>query len=124
MEKPLKISKFKGLKNTLPAQEFGIEFLQEALNVDIDDNMFLRRRPGTNKVVTADVFSLWSNGTICLYRTGATLKRMLSDYTSTTLRSGLTTDKIPMAYLSLNNLVYYSEILGIIHTTYASIDSY
>ncbi len=107
--KSIKFGQFEGLNNVLPAHELGLKFLQEAKNVDIDDKGKIRRMKGNSSVFSGDVHSIDSNNDICLFREGAALKRFWSDYSTTTLRTGLTTAKIPMAYLFLNSLVYYSD---------------
>jgi hypothetical protein len=116
----LSLRKILGLNNKLP--EFDLSktefegrtaltdtYLTEAENLDITDSFHIRRRQGVTKKITGDIHSLWSDGEICLYRQGEYLKRMLPDYTSTTLRSGLTTKKIRMDFLSLIGKVYYSD---------------
>jgi hypothetical protein len=116
----LALRKILGLNNKLPEFDlsktefigrtaFTDAFLTEAENLDITDSFHIRRRQGVTKKVTGDIHSLWSDGEICLYREGEYLKRMLPDYTSSTLRSGLTTKKIRMDFLSLIGKVYYSD---------------
>ena len=116
----LMLRKILGLNNKLPLQDlsktefegrtgFTDLYLTECENIDISDNFHIRRRRGTTKKITGDIHSLWSNGNICLYREGEYLKRMYADYTSAILRSGLTTKKIRMEYLSILNKVYYSD---------------
>lgn len=116
----LALRKILGLNNKLPEYDlsktefegrtgFTDTYLTEAQNIDVTDNFHIRRRQGVIKKITGDIHSLWSDGEICLYREGEYLKRMLSNYSSTILRSGLTTKKIRMNFLSLIGKVYYSD---------------
>ncbi len=107
---------FKGLNNVLSPEKTASGELQVADNIDIDDSGQIRRRGGSTKVFTGSVHSLWSDGSLCLFRqSGGLLKKLNTDYTSTTLKSGII-GNLPLFYLPLNNLVYYSDsvITGII----------
>jgi hypothetical protein len=114
------LSKFKGLNNQLPLHDMAgyalpsVEsYLQAAQNVDITDANHLRRRAPATRVVSANIHSLWSDeATVCLYRQGADLKRLNTDYSSTTLATGFVTQTVPMNFLKLVNKVYYADGLA------------
>ena len=114
--------KFSGINNIAPqdaliSYETGkgtaelTAYLDEGLNIDLDDNGYLRRRKGRGSAAyTGTVHSLFSDERICLFREAALLKRFYPDNTTQTLRTGLDTSLLPMAYLSLNNKIYYSDM--------------
>ncbi|MBF0568364.1 MAG: hypothetical protein HQK95_05795 [Nitrospirae bacterium] len=114
---------FKGLANVLPPERIGFSYLSSALNVDIDDSGLIRRRPGYKKVYEGAVHSLWSDGRVCLFCQGGQLMELLAPettggpYAGRCLRQGLTSGQ-RMAYLSLNDTVYYSDgiVTGAIDT--------
>ncbi|MBF0517767.1 MAG: hypothetical protein HQK97_11745 [Nitrospirae bacterium] len=114
---------FKGLANVLPPQRMGFSYLTEARNVDIDDSGMIRRRAGYKKIYDGSPACLWSDGCVCLFCEGGSLKELLpppapgAPYAERTLRQGLTSGR-RMAYLSLNGTVYYSDglITGAIDT--------
>jgi len=116
----LALRKILGLNNKLPEYDlsktefegrtgFTDTFLTEAENLDISDLGHVRRRRGVTKKITGNIHSLWSDGEICFYREGEYLKRLYPDYTYSTLRSGLTSQKIRMEFLSLIGKIYYSD---------------
>jgi hypothetical protein len=118
LAKSLTIKQFLGINNVLPADklifpskdERGVfeSFQQVASNVYVDDALKLRTRPGSTRVQSGPVHSVWSDGAICLFRQGDSLKRYFGPTTVTTLRSGMAGSN-RMAYLSLNGNVYYSD---------------
>jgi hypothetical protein len=126
MARNITISDFLGLNNVLPAEELLRKenfqtigyYLSKAKNIDIDNNRKPRRRAGYAPFYSGGAHSLWSpeNGNICLFREGTTLKSLSEDFLSaSTLRTGIT-GNLSMAYLFLDNKVYYSDgnITGII----------
>jgi hypothetical protein len=110
---------FRGINNILPEDSLvsreGV-FLRTVTNADIDNAGRVRRRKGFDSVVSADVHSLWSDNDLCFFRQTTYLKQMLADYTTRTVASGLPDNDLPMAFLSLNGLVYYtdSQVTGVI----------
>lgn len=99
---------FKGLRNTVDAERLEAGDLQTATNVDLDDTGRLSRRGGYSQQVAAAVHSLFSNGDLCLYVTSTSLKRLATDYSSTTLRTGLTAG-VRMAYWHEHGKAYYTN---------------
>jgi hypothetical protein len=117
MAKDITIKDFLGLNNILPAEELHVKenfrtvgyYLNKAINVDIDNKNKIKRRNGRDLKFAGNCHSIWSNGNICLFRSGEYLKSLSEDFLSaTTLRSGIT-GSLDMAYLFLNNKVYYSD---------------
>jgi hypothetical protein len=124
MAKDIIIKDFLGLNNVLSAEELQVKeafrttgyYLNTATNVDIDNKNKVRRRNGRDLKYAGDCHSMWSNGDICLFRSGSVLYSLSEDFLSaTSLRTGIT-GSLDMAYLFLNNKVYYSDgnITGII----------
>lgn len=125
MARTITIRDFLGLNNVLPSEDLHIKenfksvgyYLKRAKNIDIDNAKRPRRRQGYQTSLTgSDCHSLWSDGKICLYREGSYLKRLNDSLQgSTTLRSDIQ-GSLSMAYLSVDNKVYYSDgnISGVI----------
>lgn len=114
-----------GINNVVPAEKCKPTELQTATNVDINIAKQVLNREGYDLKYSGNVHSLFSNGvngnaTFKLFREGALLNKLNSDYTATTLRSGIPRTNW-MQYLALNNLVYYSDtiITGITDGTLA-----
>lgn len=110
---PFKMSKSTGINNVIKAEKCKPEELQTATDVDINDSRQIIRRQGMDKVYSGSVHSLASDGTFgsatfMVFREGANLNRLNSDYSASLLRNGLTRAKW-MKYLSLNNLLYYTD---------------
>jgi len=100
---------FKGINNVADANNLEIGDLVEAENVDIDNEGKAKRRYGYTKVFTPSgkMHSMWSNDRICLFVDGTTLKRLLADYSTETLRTGCGNQ--PMSFVDINENVYYSN---------------
>jgi hypothetical protein len=117
----LSLRRILGLNNKLPEynltgnvefvgrKAYTDTFLTEANNVDITDQFQVRRRDGMDRVVFGNIHSIWSDGNVCLYREGTTLKLLSESYSYITLRNDLTSLKVPMNYLSLLGKVYYTD---------------
>lgn len=84
--------------------------LQTADNVVVTSNGRIRRRDGyATRLKSGSMHSVYGDNDICLYCSGNDLVRLHSDLSSiTVLRSDITPD-VRMAYLSLNNRIYYSN---------------
>lgn len=100
---------FRGLRNNVSSDAFSPEDLEVALNVDIDDSLRIARRKGFSAPVTANVDrDLWASGAVCLGVGSNALKRVNADYTTTTLRSGLTAGR-SLSYAALGDRVFYAN---------------
>ncbi len=98
-----------GLRNNVSPDALGREDLTVAVNVDIDDSLAISRRKGYSTVLTAAVDrDLWASGALCLGVGSNALKQILPDYTTTTLRSGLTPAR-PLSYAAVADRAYYSN---------------
>jgi hypothetical protein len=98
-----------GLRNNVAPESFGREDLVAATNVDIDDSLGVGRRKGHSAPVTANVDrDLWASGRVCLGVGSDSLKQVNPDYTTTTLRTGLTPAR-PLAYAAVGDRVFWSN---------------
>jgi len=116
--KPVPITRFRGIANTglSPQDLMGKGFLASAENVDLTDTGGLQTRNGSQSVYTAvdgSIHSLWASPSICLLREGTYLKQLnIHTMTASTIRSGLTSSLLPMAYLDIVGITYYSDGLN------------
>jgi hypothetical protein len=101
--------RFKGLNNLMSVTDKGLRWLEQALNIDITNQGGWKTRKGYDNLLSVNGHSLWSDGNICLYRTGTTLMRLFPNLTTATLRTGLSPNRLPMSYLSLIGKIYYSD---------------
>lgn len=112
--KPITLAGFpKGMSNLGVPYALPEGTCRNAVNVDFDDAGKSRLRKGsTLKYAATDCDSLWSNGTITLFREGQYLKELLRDsagvYTARTVRSGLTPG-YRIAFLDVNGDVCWSN---------------
>jgi hypothetical protein len=119
MAKPVVFNGFRGINNVLPEDALFTKdgtYLRTALNVDIDNAFKIRRRKGYGSLLPGQTHSLWSDGSTCLFREGTALKRLFDDFATTaTLRNDIG-GNLPMAYVSLDGRVYYSDsvVTGVI----------
>jgi hypothetical protein len=111
-QEPVELSKFAGLRNNTPAENFSPEDLQVAINADIDNDQGIMRRAGYTERVAGNHHSLWSKDDVALVAIGATLKRLRATsataYALDTLRSDLTTGA-RLSYWMVNGQVYYTN---------------
>lgn len=98
---------FAGLRNKIRAERFEPGDLVSAMNVNIGNDGQLARRDGRELKLAASAHSLWSDGIICLFVDGTTLKRLNADYTATTVVELTSGD--PMSYVPVNGRVYYGN---------------
>ena len=100
---------FLGLRNNVGAAGFDLGDLEVALDVDVNDVGFLLRRKGHSAVVVAGVDrDLFAAGSICLGVGSNALKQILPDFTTVTLRTGLTPLR-PLSYSAIGGRVYYTN---------------
>ena len=98
-----------GLRNNVGAAGFDLGDLEVALDVDVNDAGFLLRRKGHSAVVVAGVDrDLFAAGSICLGVGSNALKQILPDFTTVTLRTGLTPLR-PLSYSAIGGRVYYTN---------------
>lgn len=115
------ISEFAGIRNTVYPERLndGFKFdnpgfqreippadLTVAENVDFDDSGYLVSREGLEFKVAGDFHSLWSDGTTALVVQDKVLKNLSTDFTLTSLA---TVQSDSLCYLSLNNVIYWSD---------------
>ncbi len=101
-------TEFKGLRNTVDAHDFGPGDLSIALNVDIDDAETIARRKGYSTAVVVGVDrDLFAHGALCVGVGSNTLKRILPDYSTIELRSGLPAGRA-LSYCPVADRIYYS----------------
>lgn len=102
-------SEFDGLRNTVDPEEMSPADLVAAVNVDITDSKRIRRRSGFGPAVVAgSCHSLWSNGSSAFVVAGTDLLEVLPDFTTRTLRTGLT-PLARMAFEQLGHRVFFSN---------------
>jgi hypothetical protein len=85
-------------------------YLYETDNVDIDDNGKPHRRDGYGSQVvdSTTIHSWWSDGVTGLFVDGTTLKRLNTDYSVTSLITGIDpSDR--MVYVKVNNQIFFSN---------------
>ena len=101
---------FTGLRNTISHERLTTTELAVADNVDLDSSGRLARRDGYTSVLAGDFHSLWSDdeGTMCLYADGASLKRLNTNYTGTTLAT-LAGVGERISYAKVNDQVFYTN---------------
>lgn len=104
----VKYGDFVGINNVDKARETQVNELQTAVNVDVNDQGRLVRRKGYRRIYRGECNSLYSDENIILFREGSCLRRLNSDHSSTSLRNDMHT-QLPVSYLGLNGLVYYTD---------------
>ena len=105
----VEFSGFKGLRSNVGADGFDVGDLSVALNVDIDDALRLHSRKGHSAVVVAGVDrDLWADSGACFGVGSNVLKQILPDYSTVTLRSGLTASR-PLSYVRFGDSVFYAN---------------
>jgi hypothetical protein len=109
-EKVYEHAEFSGLRNTVTPDRFGLDDLEVATNVDIDDAKQVSRRKGYGPLLVAGVFkSLWSdNKTALAVKDDTTLVQLQPTFAVTTLRTDLTPG-LEMSYCAPVSAVYYSN---------------
>lgn len=100
---------FHGLRNNTSEETFAPGDLVSALNCDIDDALNLHRRKGYSAPVTVAVDrDLYANGALCLAVGSNALKSIQPDFSTATLRSGLTAGKA-LSYATVGDKTFYSN---------------
>lgn len=112
-----KFTAFGGIRNRLAPERLALSTKQiggidqrtdlvEAVNVDIDDSGRVSRRVGQTMKVAGAAHSLWAEDDLCLFVQGGALKRLHSDYTTETLRTGMSDT---VHYVKVNDRVYWTD---------------
>jgi hypothetical protein len=101
------IKAFAGLRNDINQERMEPGDLVAAVNVDIGNDGQLSRRLGIESKLSADAHSLWANDDICLFVESSVLKRLHNDYTTTTVRTLTSNDRV--AYCAVNGRIYFSN---------------
>ncbi|MGB9592347.1 MAG: hypothetical protein ACPL1K_07505, partial [Candidatus Kryptoniota bacterium] len=109
------MDKFLGVDNVHERESMPPGFLFRAINCDIDDSGFLRRRRGFRKALAGDARSLWSNGTCCFYASGTMLRRLYGDFSSELVLNGLDPN-LEVEFVDINGVIYFTnnEVIGFI----------
>jgi hypothetical protein len=82
--------------------------LQKAMNVDIDRNLDIRRRKGYARIYSGNVHSLWCDKGPVLFREDSYLRTLNTDYSATTLLSGLQSNR-KMCFERIFDKIYFSD---------------
>lgn len=105
---------FLGLNTLLSDSKLAVkdqgQYLRQAVNIDLDNSGWARRRDGYALLATlSGAHSLWSNGTRTLYVQGTTLWEVtdFSSYAASARATLAATDA--MSYCSVNGDVYYTN---------------
>lgn len=109
------LSAFAGINNVLPSErirslpsrENATVELASAVNVDIDASGQVTRRAGITTLVPGAAHSVWSEGGDCFYVSGTQLRRLAVDNTTAVVAT--LTSTAPVAYLSLNGRIYWTN---------------
>jgi hypothetical protein len=105
---PYAVDGFKvGMVNVITPYKIPKDALSDAMNVDIDDFGYIRRRDGYEQIRSGVIHSLYSLGSTALFGDGTTIRLMRADETSTELVNGLS--GAPISYVELNGEVYWSN---------------
>lgn len=104
--KGIRYTAFKGLNNTGSPENTAPDYLKKVLNIDIDKTGNINKRKGYTKVDTANYSSLWSSdsGLGCYGIRDGNLVRINSDYSHTTIKSGL--GNISLSFEEINGDIY------------------
>ncbi len=110
------LNRFAGIDNVSDQLRISLNarlvYLKTAINVDIDDNRMLHRRPGREKVYSGTPRCFWPRANIgisfALFLEGTNLKQLNPDYTTKTLLTGLDPDS-DMDFVYVNGRVYYTN---------------
>ena len=114
---PITIGRFAGIDNVSDQSNIVISarlaYLKTAINVDIDSNRMLHRRPGRSKVYSGTPRCFWPQTDVgvefSLFLEGGSLKQFNPDYsTPITLLTGLDI-KADMDFVYVNGRVYYTN---------------
>lgn len=103
------VNAFKGLNNNLRPERTDINRLKEAMNIDIDRDGGLHKRPGYTEVDDGSYTALYANDKICYAIRGGDLVRIYQDYSFDTVTTSLGTLTASFETLEGENEVYYTS---------------
>lgn len=105
----LEIGTVSGVNNVKDQARLEPHELVYAYNIDISDKGRPSSRDGNiNKVSGGGTYhSMWGDDKMCFYVVNGVLKRLHEDYTSTTLRTGVS--NYHMSFCEVNDKYYYSN---------------
>jgi hypothetical protein len=86
----------------------GVVELAQAINVDIDRSGRVSRRLGRTERSSIAASCAWAHGEVCLFVSSTSLMQMKSDFSTVTLRTGLTLGA-RMRYAPVADRVYYTN---------------
>ena len=99
----------RGINNVALSTELRRDELRDILNFDVTDKGKLKQRQGYEQVYSGSgIHSLFRSRRRLLFVEDTTLKELNSDYTATTIRTGLS-ENAPVSYAEINRQVYYSN---------------
>lgn len=102
-------TRFLGIRNNIGSEGFDLGDLETGLNQDIDDALEISRRKGFSAPVVAGVDrSLWARGGVCLGVGSNALKLINRDFSTATLRTGLTANR-ELSYDVMGDRVFYAN---------------
>jgi hypothetical protein len=99
---------FTGLRNDVAPERFDPTDLEVATNVDIDKSKRIARRDGYTKRNVSPAHSLWGSDDLGLFVSGTSLLQLRTDFSSTTVRTGLTLGN-RMSYCQVAGRTYFSN---------------
>ena len=112
----LDVNAFLGLDNLTDEARLpivnGRSWLKIANNIDLDDEYMPHRRMGYSLVLSGDIHSFWSNGSVALFMQGGILKSMSTAYVASTVLSGLDANAV-MHYVDVNGKIYFTNAVVI-----------
>lgn len=108
--KTVALHNFVGINNIDPSDRLKESDLRDAVNVDVDRNGRLSRRPGTTQLTpTTTARSIWSDrNKLVLYADGNSLTRIKPNKTNEVLYSGISPTSV-LCYQKLNERVFLSD---------------
>ena len=105
--KTVSLEGFKGINNISRPENTPIDYLKEAINVDIAKDGSVHKRKGYDEVFSgSNSHSLWSNNDHCYFVDNNILKYLYINYTSKNIKTDCY-DRI--SYVELNGEVYFTS---------------
>lgn len=105
--KTVSFDRFKGINNQLKPEKTPIQFLKEALNVDLDKLGGITKREGYTKLFTGQYHSLWSSGSQVFAVKDGTLVRIKPNLTEEVSLSFTT--EVPLSFGSEDGRIFFAS---------------